>query len=791
MARWIRRGALALLGFVLLALLSGWLALRDSLPRLDGEQPVAGLAGAVTVQRDALGVVTIDAGNRVDAMRALGWVHAQERYFEMDLLRRTAAGELAALFGPRAIDHDRGKRVHRMRARVESRLDSLLGLHRAEGEAYADGVNAGLASLGARPWPYLLLRQAPEPWQLSDSALAGYAMYFDLQDADNARELGLLRIRPHLPPALYTLLTHDGSEWDAPVQGEARGPARLPGPDEVDLHALASPDIHRGTTAEPPFARGSNNFAVSGALTEHGGALVADDMHLALRAPNIWFRVRLRYPDPAAPGARVDITGFSLPGLPGVVVGSNGHVAWGFTNSYGDWADWRREPGCAAKCPAAQTHVERIEVAGADSVELEVRETDWGPLLHDTPEGDALALRWAAHLPGSLNLGVLDFTRADSLDALFAAADATAIPAQNLVAGDRSGRIGWRLLGPMPAGARCDGERPFGIAVAAQAAAATATCSPWALSTRGNPALLDPPGHRLWTANSRVVDGGDLAAIGDGGYVVGTRAWMIRQQLLAETHFDEADLLAIQLDDRSVFLERWWTLLRERADAERTPAMHALATADTAWPARAAGETTSYRLVRAWRLAVHARIADGLLAPARAALGPDVPMPPLPQLEGVAWPLVTQRPAHLLPAAFDSWDALLEDAAVEVRDELAERGPLAERTWAERNTAAICHPLAGAIPLLGERLLCMPREPLAGDTLTPRAQSPNAGASQRMVVAPGREADGIAHMPGGQSGHPLSPFWGAGHDDWVHGRPTPFLPGEAEHSLRLVPSEAL
>ena len=155
MTRWIRRGALALLGFVLLASLSGWLALRESLPRLDGEQPVAGLAGAATVQRDALGVVTIDAGNRVDAMRALGWVHAQERYFEMDLLRRTAAGELAALFGPRAVDHDRGTRVHRMRARVDARLDAMLVLHRAEAEAYAAGVNAGLASLDARPWPFL------------------------------------------------------------------------------------------------------------------------------------------------------------------------------------------------------------------------------------------------------------------------------------------------------------------------------------------------------------------------------------------------------------------------------------------------------------------------------------------------------------------------------------------------------------------------------------------------------------------------------------------------------------
>ncbi|WP_330969618.1 penicillin acylase family protein, partial [Lysobacter sp. A3-1-A15] len=571
------------------------------------------------------------------------------------------------------------------------------------------------------------------------------------------------------------------------VQGAARGPARLPGPEALDLRALPAPPTGDTGDAEPPFARGSNNFAVSGALTSHGGAMVADDMHLGLRAPNIWFRVRLRYPDPGAPGGRVDVTGFSLPGLPGVVVGSNGHVAWGFTNSYGDWADWRREPGCATDCPTARTHVERIEVAGGDAVELEVRETDWGPLLHETPDGDALALRWAAHLPGSLDLGVLDFAQAGSLDALFAAADAAAIPAQNLVAGDRSGRIGWRVLGPMPTGPRCDHDPPPGTGPAGPDAVAAGTCVPWALSSRGNPAVVDPPGQRLWTANSRVVDGDALAAIGDGGYVMGVRAWMIRQQLQARERFEEEDLLAIQLDDRALFLERWWRLLQERAAVAGTPALQALATADPAWPARAAGDTASYRLVRGWRYMVHARIARGLLAPARAALGADVPMPDLPQLEGVAWPLVTQRPAHLLPVAFDSWDALLEDAAREILDDLGDRGPLAGRTWAERNTAAICHPLAPAIPLLGERLLCMPREPLAGDTLTPRAQSSSAGASQRMVVSPGRESHGIAHMPGGQSGHPLSPFWGAGHDDWVHGRPTPFLPGETRHTLRLVP----
>jgi penicillin amidase len=120
-----------------------------------------------------------------------------------------------------------------------------------------------------------------------------------------------------------------------------------------------------------------------------------------------------------------------------------------------------------------------------------------------------------------------------------------------------------------------------------------------------------------------------------------------------------------------------------------------------------------------------------------------------------------------------------------VRDQI--RGPAGARTWGSRNTAAICHPLAGALPEFAKSWLCMPADPLPGDGNMPRVQGPAFGASQRMVVSPGHEAEGIIHMPGGQSGHPLSPFWGAGHDAWVQGTPTPFLPGAAEHRLELQP----
>ena len=789
MSKWLKRIALLVLVLVVLALATGWWLLRGSVPTLEGNLVLPGLSQPVQVQRDALGIVTIDAANEADMARALGYVHAQERFFEMDLMRRSAAGELAELLGPRALETDQHHRVHRIRARVEANLDAFAGARMAALQAYADGVNAGLADLRARPWPYLVLRQQPRSWTVADSALAGYTMYFDLQDAGNKRELALHRMRPELPPALFDLLVHAGSEWDAPLAGLRRGNAVLPSAAQVDLRKL--PTAVDGEDSDlAPASPGSNNWAVAGSLTGDGRALVADDMHLGLRAPNIWLRARLRHADPRAPGGRVDVSGFTLPGLPAVIVGSNGHVAWGFTNAYGDWADWAVVKPCAhgqarqgqdLDCDPVTTHAESIQVSGGDPVILQVRETAWGPILHEQDDGESLALRWLPHLPGAVRADWSEMALAADLDAASTVADRGGIPAQNLVMADRSGRIGWRLLGAMPArAAGCDPTRP-------RPRAQASTCPPWSADARAAPRLLDPPSGRLWSANNRLVDGATLEAVGDGGYALGARGRQIRDRLFQAEAFDERDLLALQLDDRALFLQRWWALLQREGAADSGSALAEMAGASRQWEGRASTGSVSYRLVRAWRLAVHERIADGLMAPARAALGEDFEPPSLTQLEGVVWPLLEQRPAHLLAPGFDDWSALLEDAARDVRDELAALGPLSERTWGERNRARICHPLAGALPGSIRSLLCMPDDPLPGDTNMPLVQGPSFGASQRMVVSPGREAEGIANMPGGQSGHPLSPFWGAGHDDWVHGRATPFLPGEASYRMTLQP----
>ena len=206
------------------------------------------------------------------------------------------------------------------------------------------------------------------------------------------------------------------------------------------------------------------------------------------------------------------------------------------------------------------------------------------------------------------------------------------------------------------------------------------------------------------------------------------------------------------------------------------------------WIPRAAPESTGYRLVRAFRLELQARLFHGLTGPARDAYGDDVKLRLSNQFEAPMWSLLTLRPEHLLPGNYESWDELLLTSVRETIRHFEENypGPLAERTWGELNTAEIRHPMSQAVPMLA-RWLDMPREPLSGDVDLPKAQGPRFGASERFSVSPGDEANGLMHMPTGQSGHPLSPFYRSGHEDWVLGRPSPFLPGPPQHKLALEP----
>jgi len=580
MRRWLKYSLIVIVLLAIAAVAASLLLMRGSLARLDGKIDLPGLSAPVDIDRDALGVVTIHAANETDAMRALGYVHAQERFFEMDLLRRSAAGELSELFGSLALEVDRKHRVHRLRERASNDFATIASDKLPLLRAYTDGVNAGLADLRVRPWPYLLLRVKPEPWRDEDIALAGDAMFFDLQGGTDERDLALWRIKQVVPAALDQLITADGTTWDAPLEGAARAAIALPDAATLDLRKLPAPGIDGSPPYVDPNAPGSNNFAVSGALTKDGRAILANDMHLGLRAPDIWFRTRLLYQDQRAVGGKVDISGFTLPGVPGVIVGSNTHVAWGFTNSYAGNAEWMWIPRCTDSvnhCGQKIVH-ETIRVAGAPSVSLDITETDWGPILKTLPSGDVLALRWAPQLQGALNLNLLDFATASQLDQVMTISETVGIPAQNLVVADATGRIGWHITGGLPdISGECDGHRsaPVGFPGALDPATSTGgeACRPWSLDGSIAPFLVDPPSHRLWTANNRTLDADALFRVGDSGYGLGARAQQIRDDLFARSQFAEKDLLAIQLDDRTVFLEPWWKQLRALVQSSNDPVL--------------------------------------------------------------------------------------------------------------------------------------------------------------------------------------------------------------------------
>jgi penicillin amidase len=237
----------------------------------------------------------------------------------------------------------------------------------------------------------------------------------------------------------------------------------------------------------------------------------------------------------------------------------------------------------------------------------------------------------------------------------------------------------------------------------------------------------------------------------------------------------EREMLALQLDDRAIFLRRWRDLLSRQLEAtqEATPAQLRCIRDDSD---RASVESTGYGFVRRFRLEVHERVLDAWLAPAAGMAGFDRRYL-LPQIEESIWQAVQQQPLHLLPAKFESWDALLADAWNEAR---------AVEPWGEHNRLQMHHPLSSALPWLS-RWLDMPAEPVGGDSRMPRVQGPGFGPSERLVVAPGREEEAIFHMPGGISGHPLSPFYRAGHRDWVDGRPTRFVEEKTPHRLELRP----
>lgn len=775
--------------------------LRASLPRLDGELREAGLKAPVRITRDALGVPTIEAANRFDLAYGTGFVHGQDRFFQMDLSRRLAAGELAELFGQVALDQDRMTRLFRLRSVAHEVLAEASEPQRALLEAYARGVNAGLASLRSRPWEYWVLGAPPASWQPEDTVLVTFAMWWDLQSEDWRYE----RLRQEVNARLggpecgggwkcaLSFLYPERSEWDAPVEAETPAlPAGLPPPEALDIRdAHPAPAAHApaaaARSAGPDTRAGSNSWAVTGRLTASGAALVANDMHLNLRVPAVWYRARLRV---LSDGAGLDLIGATLPGAPLLVVGSNTHIAWGFTNSAGNWMSVTHVPCTAVGADNLTTAAgtlaltvahERIRVKGAHDAELEVKSGPAGVLWQAEPERHSCwFVGWLAQQPEATNINLMGLEHAATVAEALALAPEVGIPHENFVVGDRDGHIGWSIFGRIPNGsgpARALGRIEWTTAA-------------------NHPHLIDPPRGRIWTANARVsVEAGELALIGGSdasygaNYVLGARARQIRTDLFALAGNEKpADMLHVQLDDRALFLTRWRELLLhliDAASARAHPERAEFRRLVEAWDARAGVDSVGYRLVRSFRDQTQEAAWDMVIE--ALGISPEYDVGPPAQFESPLWQMVSRQPRHLLAREYADWPAFLGAQLDTTIAGLGKECPeLAKCTWGKRNVVRVRHPLSGALPALAG-FLDMPPLELPGDTHMPRVQSRAFGASERFAVSPGHEEEGYFLLPGGQSGHPLSPFYRSGFLAWAHGEPQPFLPGPTRHTLTLKP----
>ncbi len=772
---------LALVGLTLV-----WALFAASLPRYGGEVSIPGVRAQVRIRFDDRGVPTIEAGDREDAFLGLGYVTAMERLFQMDLLRRKAGGRLAEVFGEAAIEHDRKQRVLGFGRAAETMVARLSEPERAVLSAYAAGVNAAMESSRIPPFEFLLAGYRPEPWTPADSLRAILGM-FQLLTFTEGSERMLSVMEAGLPAEVVAFLTPDTDPYTVPVAGgnrSRRPQTAIPAAALAALRAPVSESGSAGLVQPDPVPIGSNSWALGPPRTRDGRALLANDMHLPLAVPVIWYRAALHY-------AGKILTGLTLPGIPALVAGSNGKIAWGFTNANADVLDLVRldlDPGDPGRyrTPSGwrtlSSTAERIAVKGGAEVLVEVKQSLWGPVLERPLLGVPVALSWTALLPEAVNLALIDMDRVSSLEEAAGLMNRAGGPPQNVILADQEGRIGWTYMGRFPKRRGFDG----------------ATALSWADGARGWEGLIpegemarvfDPPEGFLVTANDRMLGAEYPYSIGH-DYAHGFRGHRIRQRLRGLSDATEHDMLALQLDDRARFYDFYRDVaLRVLAGADRPEAALARR-ALLRWDGRAGAGSLGFGLLMEFRRRLTTEVFAPFLGACRA-LDPDFSYNwykldvPLRKL------LAARLPETLPdPARYPDWEAFLLTMLEESTRTLSEQHPgrpLDRLRWGDVSRARIAHPYSARLGFLAP-FLDMPDAPVPGCPQCVRVvydREVQHGQSERMVVSPGREADAILHLPGGQSGHPGSAHYRDQFGHWLTGQALP-LEGKAQNSVLLL-----
>ena len=764
--RWLALGvALVLLGVAL----AGYWWISSGRPTRSGQVFLKGVVAPVEIHFDGSAVPHVWAETELDLARAVGYLHASERWTQMELGRRYARGTLAEVLGADLEAVDRRSRHLRFFETAQNNVGHLGERSLQWLEAYAEGVN-GRIEEGDRPPLLVLLGIRPEPWTPADSL--GFAALMALELASSLdQEFHRLALYRQLGPRLADLAGWDGLQTGR--EGDPF-PDGFPGADPSAEGAAAR--------MEPSAGGQSNNWAVAPERSSSGHALLAGDPHLSLGLPPRWYQVRL-----SAPG--YDVQGFTLPGIPLVIVGQSPLRAWSVTTTGLDAEDCFVEDydpvsGTVRRGDTrvpVERRAETIARRGADPVEVELLRTDIGPLL-PPEEGRGLpwrSLAWSLYEPGDPLAVFFALAGATELDGVFAAAEGYVAPAQNLAIAEASGAIAYTVLGRRPDRGLGDGRLP---------APAWDTRFHWRglRSASENPRLVQPADGVLATANADVRPSGftlDSGAPFTADFAHPARRDRILEVLRTRSDWDVVSMAQLQLDRRSPYALDLVRALGGELDGSEDPedrdgAQRALALlADWDGEVRGSGAPLLFQVAVATLVA---EVRDALLGEGPSAFG--MLRDALPRLvaRGSGW-LGDERGRRVARALARAWARCVE---------LGGADPLAWRLE-DHQRLELEHGMS-ALPVLGPRLGRGPFGFGGHDSTVnvawTRARGDGlavvGGASVRFVADAADPDRSVAILPGGQSGHPFDPHYDDQIEDWLGGQMRPMAFGRAAVLLR-------
>ncbi len=751
----------------------GYFFVQRTLPQVNGALQVSGLQAPVEVVRDRWGVPHIYATNDADLFFAQGWVTAQDRLFQMEVFRRTGRGTLSEIFGKATVEADQFLRTVGLFRAATAEVDQLDAPSREMLEAYARGVNAYIESARDRlPVEFALLGAQPGPWEPVDSIALGKMMALDL-GANWQSEL--------LRSALVAKFGEDGARDLAPGY-PADAPLIVPGA-QVDLDLatalLALDQRVQAVRSIDSQSVGSNNWVVAGAKTATGKPLLANDPHLGIRMPALWYEVHLQSPG-------LNVSGASLPGAPGVVIGHNERIAWGMTNLGADVQDLYverinpdnpRQYLFGGRWEDFQVLREEITVKGErEPLVQEVLISRHGPLLNGVVKGlgQPLALRWTALIPTQVLRSVLMLNKAGSWSEFHEALRYFAVPGQNFVYADVDGNIGYQFTGMVPIRAKGNGLAPV---------------PGWTGEYEWTgfipydqvPTLYNPPSGIIATANNKVV-GDDYPYFISSEWAPPFRVRRIDALLSEREKLSMADFQRIQSDvyafpEHQIAsylgkLQPWDERSRRAIEIVRQ------------WDGNLTADSAAGAIVGAF----YRQFAKNVFA---GPLGPELWEQYQPQID-------TQLPAvlNLLSQPGSAWftsvrtpaspskDKVVQESLKQALEMLSLRfgGDPSGWRWGRLHTATFAHPLGQVWPL-GLLFNIGPLErPGSRSTINANSYNPAKGFDQtsvsslRLIADLGDLDRSLFVITTGESGQVFSPYYGDQNSLWLRGdyHPMPF-----------------